>query len=716
MGGFAFSGLQSIKFASGMLVALVLALLIPGSQTGRAASFQPPADLATAVEAFQHGECQTQLPALRSLSERSDPLGARAGYLLAHCLVQVGQFTDAQVTFDEVVGRYQPLALYARFYAALLVARTDAAADAADRLEELFAKAPSTPLARRTKLLYAEALVNAGRASEAAKVLRELLRGPSTDDDLAHVWWLLGQAAEGMGDRAQAVQAYAMAWWVVPRNRHVPDAIERLLTLSGGALPDPPPQARVERARRLAALKETGEAESELLNALHQNPPPSVAAEAWYQLGFLRLPSKGAVNAFEQALRYPGNSIRGLYWLGEALAAVGRSAKAKAAWWRVSREHPTSIWAARSLFALALSAEAERAWGETDRIFADIARRFPAWRIGDEARWRRGWLKYQRGKYAEAEAVLIASAQTAPGSARAAEEFYWASKAREKQGKDPRALLAQVAQRYPLTFVGQRARLRLGSPVPVRIPAPAPLRPRDDRFHAVHEELAALGFDREAADEAEALLESSPLPETRRFVAIHRARAGELRASVTAAGGATESALRGGGTIDAGWWELAYPRAYWDRVSTMAAAANVDPYLILAVMREESGYDPQAVSPAGAIGLMQVMPFTARALAEGEDVTTEKLMQPEVNIRYGATYLGAVLREFRGDVMLALAAYNAGPYAARRFARFPRKDLDLFIVNIPYAETRAYVQRVLETYGIYRWLYPQRTPATIRAQ
>ncbi|MDR5683677.1 MAG: transglycosylase SLT domain-containing protein [Armatimonadota bacterium] len=74
-------------------------------------------------------------------------------------------------------------------------------------------------------------------------------------------------------------------------------------------------------------------------------------------------------------------------------------------------------------------------------------------------------------------------------------------------------------------------------------------------------------------------------------------------------------------------------------------------------------------------------------------------------VRLGATYLAGRLADFGGDVALALAAYNAGPGAARRFARFPRGRPDEFVERIPFGETRGYVQRVLESYGIYRWLY-----------
>jgi len=82
-----------------------------------------------------------------------------------------------------------------------------------------------------------------------------------------------------------------------------------------------------------------------------------------------------------------------------------------------------------------------------------------------------------------------------------------------------------------------------------------------------------------------------------------------------------------------------------------------------------------------------------------------QLMDPETNIAIGTRYLAGLMRQFNGDTILALAAYNAGPVAARRIARLPRADFDVFLESIPITETRAYVQRVLQSYRIYRWLY-----------
>ncbi len=621
------------------------------------AAVAPPPELAAAVAAVRAGRCGEQLSALRALSGQRDPLGARAGYLLGHCLMEMGRSAEALAVFDAAAPRYPPLAAYAHLAAAEALLPSQAP-EAGARLARLLAQPLSGPLTRRARLLYAQALLHSNRRAEAERILGSVSAEDLDDRTAARLWWLWGAAA-----------------------------------------PIPPPEARLARAKWLLARGLATEAENELVILLHAGPQPRTAAEAWYHLGMARLRSPGAAHAFRQAARHPAWAPRARYWLGRALARSGRLREAEGTWRQVSREYPGDPWAGRSLLALAYLLEARGAWTEADSVLQRLGADFPETSWGDEARWRRGWLRYRRGAFADAESLFSRWARDFPGSARAAANLYWAARARQRQGRDGRAMLEEVAARYPMTYYGQRARERLRWRLPARpaLPPPAALRP--DRFHPAHEELAALGFVREAAAEVEDLLRSGRDAGLLRAAAIYHALAGNTTASVAAAAEAVAASRGGGVSGDTGLWMLAYPRAYWEMVSAAAEAARVDPYLVLAVIREESRFDPEAISPAGAVGLMQLLPATAGGAVR------RQLVDPSTNIRLGAAHLGGLLRVFRGDVVLALAAYNAGTGAARRFARLPRPVPEEFIERIPYSETRAYVRRVLESYGIYRWLY-----------
>lgn len=164
-----------------------------------------------------------------------------------------------------------------------------------------------------------------------------------------------------------------------------------------------------------------------------------------------------------------------------------------------------------------------------------------------------------------------------------------------------------------------------------------------------------------------------------------------LAASVSGVWVAREPLIRAAG-------RLLYPFPYRDTVVEAAAAARVDPLLVVTVMREESGFSPRARSRAGAVGLMQLMPETARWIASKAKLRLGDLEDPETNIRLGAAYLGYLQRQFDDDLPLVLAAYNGGEGNVARW-----KDL-----SEAYPETRRYVQRGLATYAAYQWLYGER--------
>lgn len=151
-------------------------------------------------------------------------------------------------------------------------------------------------------------------------------------------------------------------------------------------------------------------------------------------------------------------------------------------------------------------------------------------------------------------------------------------------------------------------------------------------------------------------------------------------------------------------YTLIYPRFFLPMVKTEAANRAVDPYFVYAVMRQESTFNPGIISPAGAIGLMQIMPATGKTIARElkEPFSTDSLFSPAVNIRFGAYYLSQLLDQFNENEVLALASYNAGPTNAMGwYLRNKDKEFDLFVEDIDFSETRNYVKKVLGNYWFY---------------
>ena len=153
---------------------------------------------------------------------------------------------------------------------------------------------------------------------------------------------------------------------------------------------------------------------------------------------------------------------------------------------------------------------------------------------------------------------------------------------------------------------------------------------------------------------------------------------------------------------------LAYPAPFTDELRIAADAEGIPPLLLLALVRQESAFDPEAGSTAGALGLTQVIPATgaqiAASLGVEWDVTT--LLEPATSLRFGAHYLAAQLASFEGDLLAALGAYNGGPpNAARCYELQWAPGPDGYIDAVDFTETQRYLTRVIENYAWYRYLY-----------
>jgi soluble lytic murein transglycosylase len=164
-------------------------------------------------------------------------------------------------------------------------------------------------------------------------------------------------------------------------------------------------------------------------------------------------------------------------------------------------------------------------------------------------------------------------------------------------------------------------------------------------------------------------------------------------------------------------WEALYPQAFWETITKAAARSGANPYLVAGVIREESRFDPRAISPANAYGLMQLLPGTARGAARLAGVPApgiQGLFDPDTNILLGSVVLQELWVRYN-RVDLALAAYNAGPGAVGQWqAQRGGLDPEAFVEEIPYLETRNYVKTVMQSAAMYKWLYrdghPSMTP------
>ncbi len=334
--------------------------------------------------------------------------------------------------------------------------------------------------------------------------------------------------------------------------------------------------------------------------------------------------------------------------------------------------------------------------------------------------WTLGWIWTQQGDGPRALDAFDRYLAKYPDADYTSNALFWSAKIHERAGNSGRRdeLLRRLIAKYPYAYYSYRAREILMLPLvpPNEIasgytfPPEALAGPADPRL-AVAEELRAVGLGVDAARELKRIAGASAIdPVLAWRLADFYAEAGEHLRAIGILNREFKDLIRHGGTgIPPRFWQVLYPRSRWDAIRDAGAAAGVDPWLIAAIIRQESGWDPTTVSNAGAVGLMQIMPAEAATIGSGAgigEVRREDLFDPAINIKVGAAELRQKLDAMNGNPILALASYNAGEAAVRRWLeRTPADDIDLFVDSIPYAETRLYVMIVTRNLHEYRRVY-----------
>jgi soluble lytic murein transglycosylase len=162
------------------------------------------------------------------------------------------------------------------------------------------------------------------------------------------------------------------------------------------------------------------------------------------------------------------------------------------------------------------------------------------------------------------------------------------------------------------------------------------------------------------------------------------------------------------------FWKLAFPIPYRGSIEQHSREQNLDPFLMAALIRQESEFNPSVISHANAYGLMQVLPSTGRGLVRrvrGRRYNASQLLNPDRNIQLGTYYFRNLLNSFNGETELALASYNAGPGRAALWRSWgPFREPSEFIETVPFHETRGYIQIVLRNADVYRRLYAGSVP------
>jgi len=342
-----------------------------------------------------------------------------------------------------------------------------------------------------------------------------------------------------------------------------------------------------------------------------------------------------------------------------------------------------------------------------------------------EALWRLGWLQYQQGKYEKARTAFLHMREDQVGSGRRSRQAqYWLAKTLRQlnETEQARILFQQLAQDSPLTYYGQLALQNLSDSqvstmveefyLGVEKNGPTTQASYLDNIHfQKSQQFRLLGLMEMASLELMQAVEGFRNDrESLSELAIHLMKTEAYDAGLQIARRYFGEEIEQGRIAKTSLlWHVAYPRGYLPHIRAVASS-RVDPYLVAGIIREESLFDPRALSRVGAMGLMQLMPKTAHRLAHQlgmPELPREDLFLSEINIRLGVRYVSELLEQYGGNLAYTIAAYNAGPQAVSRWTqKFGHREQDEFVELISYKETRGYVKRVLTSYRAYRLLVP----------
>jgi soluble lytic murein transglycosylase len=402
-------------------------------------------------------------------------------------------------------------------------------------------------------------------------------------------------------------------------------------------------------------------------------------------------------------------AAKAAYQRARSLLRAGRGREATVALRRVATQHArTPAGAAPALFLLADLAVDEGRDGAARDALRTLARRYPGSALAARARMQAAVIAFVAGDVRTAAAELDTLVRRFPRSGERLAATYWAGRAWALAGDSARAVARwRDVVGQPGSYYSVLAARRLGVSPWSPPPTGAPLRPDApvERALARAALLERLGLDREAALEYAAIRRDADGP-TPRLLAV--AAAYERRGLASSAITYGQRALSRGAAPSTAIYRLVNPLPYRDVLEAESAAHGVEPALVAALVRQESYFTPRATSPAGARGLMQIMPATGDRLARSagfELWDTVLLWQPDVSLQLGTGHLAELLAEHEHPER-ALAAYNAGRSPVARWSRrLGARDPEVFVERIPYVETRDYVRIVLRNRELYRALY-----------
>jgi soluble lytic murein transglycosylase len=630
--------------------------------------------------------------ARRALAAAPDSLARASRFVMvARAFARLGRSDSARTAWEDAARFAPSIADWLLLQAALLTPI------APDR-RALFARLTTDVARGRTSWIEAAARERAGDLPGSAQLFDSLG---------AHVEALRVTLAAARGAAARASVRRQLSAIIVA-SRRGPEAARQAAALLDRAFSPLTPREQLAIARSAARVGPLARSASGFAAAFAAGLGTAPDRYAYGRVLASLGRHDAAIAQFAHATRSPPMVGRARYQRARSLLRSGRIAESRAALRAIVRAGHDPASAASALFLLADLATDEGRDASARAAFLEIVRRYPATTLAPRAALRAAIIAYVHDSVSRAAREFDALRTRHAESGEALAATYWAGRAWQRVGDSARAndRWHRVFTLEPYGYYAMLARARTPSP-PTVLPSGVSVASdaRVDSALARAALLELLGLSADARREYDHVERDA-----RRSVDAAVSTAAAFQAHND--GGRTirlaAAALRRSSKPDRTLYRLLYPLPYEETIRFESDAHGIEPALVAALIRQESSFFPRATSPAGARGLMQIMPAVGRRsrIARSAEVWSDALLyQPDVSLRLGTAHLASLLARYHGPAR-ALAAYNAGGSRVDRWARKPgASDAEVFVERIPYVETRDYVRIVLRNMTWYQRLY-----------
>ena len=649
---------------------------------------------------------------------------ASAAYLaLGHAYALDHRYSEAVAAFHAAATSGDALSDYADYLGAQAALQAGHPADAYGLLDRFAERHPDSIFDANAPVLLANAYLQQHDSTGALRVLDPL--AGSQQAGHADFLLVLGRAYQTGGATQQAIATYRTLYRTAPLSGESTQVQSQLQTLGA-------PLTAAERKIHADALfnaKRYSEASVEYHSIESSDSSlgqaDKNALEIYAAVCDLKLKNLGRREVEKLPATTDDSAALKLYMQAELSRSENDRQGHDAVIAETVQRFPGSRWTEEALYSggnmYLLRHDSEQAIYH----YSLLLKLFPTSTYAPSAHWRVAWMNYRLHRYTEAARLMDEQIGRYTAGIEVPSALYWRGRLYEDtEGNLPQAAnyYRALSESYANYYYAGLARKRLSilreqsetPPSPALssvhkpdVPPLTELVPENDPHFIKAKLLANAALNEYIGPE----IQSSSSAEE--WGALGQAQIYESYGEHTRA---LQSMKHSGipffalpfDEVPVAYWRLLFPQPYWPEILTDAQASGVDPYLVASLIRQESEFNPGAVSRANAYGLMQLLPSVGKTLAKRQGIkgfNQSQLLNPAINIRLGTINLRQVLDRFGGQAEYTLAAYNAGDVPVRQWmASGDYKDIPEFVESIPYTETREYVQAILRNREMYRAL------------